>query len=199
MMRTLYIVIIRIFNRIKNVYRKRHSTFIWKISDTAEWVYISYLTDIFYYPNDNRLLSSHQNRREALIIAKVFNQLGFNIYIQDHASKKEIPKIKFSIIFGLEPNFCNACIANPQSIKIYYATGAYYEHQNKQIQKMTDYVNVTYDAHIPYQRLVTPHKSIELADYILQIGSSYTILTYPPICQSKIELIHQSSQSKDCY
>lgn len=88
MMRTLYIVIIRIFNRIKNVYRKRHSTFIWKISDTAEWVYISYLTDIFYYPNDNRLLSSHQNRREALIIAKVFNQLGFNIYIQDHASKR---------------------------------------------------------------------------------------------------------------
>lgn len=92
MMRTLYIVIIRIFNRIKNVYRKRHSTFIWKISDTAEWVYISYLTDIFYYPNDNRLLSSHQNRREALIIAKVFNQLGFNIYIQDHASKKKYRK-----------------------------------------------------------------------------------------------------------
>ena len=69
----------------------------------------------------------------------------------------------------------------------------------KQIQKMTDYVNVTYDAHIPYQRLVTPHKSIELADYILQIGSSYTILTYPPICQSKIEIIQQTSQSKDCY
>ena len=61
MMRTLYIVIIRIFNRIKNVYRKRHSTFIWKISDTAEWVYISYLRKKLTALNANIQIKATRN------------------------------------------------------------------------------------------------------------------------------------------
>ena len=160
-----------------------------------KWIYISYISDIFYHLNDQTQLDVHQNRREAIKIAEIFYNLGFNLYIQNYNSRRKIPNLDFKIIFGIEPNFCNACYKHPNAIKIYYATGAYFEHQNKQVRAMTDYINRTYKINMSYQRLVKPHDSIKIADYILQIGSKYTINTYPEEFKPKIELIKQSSQA----
>jgi len=60
---------------------------------------------------------------------------------------------------------------------------------------MTDNFNSIFNANIPYRRLVNPHNSCEISDLILQIGSHYTINTYPPNFHYKIHTIHQSSQA----
>lgn len=182
----------------KAIYRKYHaykeSTYQIINNNSDEWVYICYIAQVFYHINDTQYLDSHQNKREAIVIANTFHKLGYNVYIQEFSSNKKIPNLNFSVVFGIEPNFYKACKKFPQAKKIYYATGAYFKHQNKQIHDMTNYINSTYKSNLTFKRLVKPHKSIEIADSILQIGSNFTIRTYPEQYQSKISLIHQSTQ-----
>ena len=182
----------------KAIYRKYHaykeSTYQIINNNSDEWVYICYIAQVFYHLDDTQYLDSHQNKREAIVIANTFHKLGYNVYIQEFSSNKKIPNLNFTIIFGIESNFYKACKRFPQAKKIYYATGAYFKHQNKQIYDMTNYINSTYKSNLTYKRLVKPHKSIEIADSILQIGSNFTISTYPEQYQSKISLIHQSTQ-----
>lgn len=186
-----------IIKKIKDKIRKRkENIYIIKSQSNKEWVYICYISQVFYHLNETEYLDSHQNKREAIIIASTFHKLGYNVYVQEFSSSRKIPNLNFKIIFGIEPNFCKACKKFPHAKKIYYATGAYFEHQNKQIRLMTDYINTTYNAHLPYKRLALPHNSIKDADYILQIGSSYTIETYPKEYRHKISLIHQSIQTQ---
>lgn len=174
------------------------------VSPDAPWVYISYIADVFYHQTDEQYLSAHQNKKEALSQVEVFQQLGYNVYVQDYNSKQEIPDTKFDIIFGHEPNFVKACIKNPSALKILYVPGAYIGHRNNQIVKITDLVNEKYHCSIPYRRLLefedSNYASIpayEIADQILMIGSRFTIQTFPEHLRNKITTIHQSSQVHD--
>lgn len=175
--------------------------YISKISSKAPWVYIAYIPKVFYCKDDKALTNSHQNQREALAQVEVFNELGYNVYVHFYLSNSEIPSIKFDIVFGHEPNFVRAALLNPGSLKVHYVPGAYIDHRNGQIIKITDYVNQTYHSSIPYRRLLEyenpSHSSkyaYELADKILMIGSKFTIGTFPSHLHSKIVTIHQSTQ-----
>lgn len=199
----------RIKNKIKRLLYKFHilednspkDYYVSRISKKAPWVYVAYISEIFYNKNNVNVLNSHQNRREALAQVEFFNEMGYNVYVQQYLSKGKIPKRKFDIVFGHEPNFVRAALQNPQAIKIHYVPGAYIDHRNGQIRKMTDYVNRTYNSSIPYRRLLEydnqNHNSkvaYDLADKILMIGSKYTIETFPEHLRSKIVTIHQSTQ-----
>lgn len=175
--------------------------FISKISKKAPWVYIAYISDVFYYKSNETLFRTHQNKREALVQVEMFHELGYNVFVQQYLSKRKIPNIKFDIVFGHEPNFVRAALKNPSALKIHYVPGAYIDHRNGQIIKMTDYVNQTYHSSIPYRRLLEydnpDHSSkiaYEIADKILMIGSKYTIETFPRYLHTKIVTIHQSTQ-----
>lgn len=163
------------------------------ISRHAPYVYISYISEIFYYKNDDKRLNQHQNKREALSMVTIFNQLGYNVFVQQSDSNLPLPNINVSLIFGIEPNFIQACKKWPNAIKIYYGTGSYYEFLNNQIINATDNFNNKYHCNLPYSRLVIPNESSKIADIILQIGSHFTIETYPEKQQNKIEIIHQST------
>ena len=134
-------------------------------------------------------------------MVEVFNSLGYNVYVQDYYSNNSIPQINPQIIIGHEPNMIRASKLYPDAKKIYYATGAYSEHQNNQIKLITDIINKKYNCRIPYRRLVecsNPRYSIlnayKIADWVLLIGSKFTIATFPKEIQTKITTIHQSSQ-----
>lgn len=165
-----------------------------KISKSAPWVYISYIT----YPFFMKDLSIHQNMRETIAMVKVLNNLGFNVYVQDYQSKNILPQIdNVKMVFGHEPNLIRAAEKWPQAVVIQYNTGAYVEHQNNQVKKMTDYVNRVYKCCIPYRRLdqeISIFRGYEIAYKILQIGSKFTLETMPPKYHQKIVMIHQSTQ-----
>ena len=187
LLRQVYIRLFR--NPPKNYY-------ISKVSRKAPWVYIAYISEVFYHLHDESILTLHQNMKEAIEMVNVFNEMGYNVYVQSYLSRDKIPRINPQIIIGHEPNMARASMLYPNAWKIYYATGSYGAHQNHQIKKMTDYVNQKYDSQIPYRRLVDDSifESYKLADDILMIGSKYSQDTFPDKLIGKITRIHQSTQ-----
>lgn len=165
--------------------------YISQISKEAPWVYISYISEVFYKRDNVDYMHSHQSRRETIVIVRVFNELGYNVFLSDSNNPK-FPNRNFKILFGIEPGFVQAYYKYPTATKIYYATGAYSSHQNSMIINRTNDFSNKYNYKYPYSRLVKTYDNIDMADFILQIGSKYTIETYPEQYRDKIEIIHQS-------
>jgi hypothetical protein len=160
------------------------------------WVLVSYLTLPFYLRHYKSYMLEHQNREGTLIIFDVFRDLGLNflgINYKEQKITKFLPEEQVKIIFGLEPNFINFSKIYPYSLKLYFATGAYYKHQNSMIIKRTDEVNKRKGSSLAYNRLVQEHNSAHIADSILQIGSKYTLETYPVEIRKKIRIIRQNT------
>lgn len=163
-----------------------------KIGKKSPWVFIPYIPEACYR-RDQAYLNGHQNRREMKQIVSLFNDFGFNVFVQNYTDTSLKLSTPPSIIFGLEPGFEAACKKWPNAIKIYYATGAYWKFQNGMTKKRTDEFNAKFGANYPYQRLVSETNRCEIADYIFQIGTKFTIETYPKHLQSKILIIRQSN------
>ena len=159
----------------------------------GKWIFISYLTEPFKRRNEKIYFHGHQNRQETLIFEEVIQELELSYVFNDYNKPLNFKNRKFDIVFGIEPNFKKMCIKNPKAIKIYYATGAYYKHQNMMIIKRTNFFREKYKVNYPLRRLVKEHYSCEIADFIFQIGSNFTIETYHEILRNKILLINQTS------
>lgn len=166
--------------------------YISKTKDAKGWVYISYIPEVFYNLWNDKYMNGHQSRQEMVQMVSVFNKMGYNVYVSNH-SNYSLPDIDVKLIFGIEPGYVYAAEKYKNAKRIYYATGAYYGHQNKSIKDRTDAFNLKYHTNYPYQRLVNEVGHLECADEILQIGSKFTIDTYPEKYKALITTIHQSS------
>lgn len=177
------LIIFKLSKRKRYVYYKKENT---------KWAYISYLPEVFFRQHDDNYLNTHQNKRESLVMGQVFANNGFNFVVESFDTVS-VDNRRYDIILGLEPNFCNVAKKNLDALKIYYATGAYYKHQNLMVKVRTDYFNTKHSCHVPYYRTVIENDAADLADFIFQIGSKYTLDTYPNRIRPKISLIDQSS------
>lgn len=180
-----------LYNCVKYIYLLLFSRDYKSINCEAKNIFVSYLSEPFYIKNDNQYFNAHQNRRETIIMADIFTKMNYSF----HFVRLDKPLWyigKYDIVFGVEPNFIYACNRNPSAIKIYYATGAYYLHQNNMIRQRTDTFNRNKKTQISYSRLVMSHNSCEVADFIIQIGSDFTLKTYPEKYRNKIIKIRQS-------
>lgn len=181
----------KLYSIIKYVYTLLQKDYVFRYDGSKYKMIVSYITEPFKKKTDAAYINKHQNRRETLIIADILAELN----ISNRFTRLDKPHISlrgYNVVFGLEPNFVKACKDNPDAIKIYYATGAYIEHQNNVIKKRTDEFNAKNGTNVPYYRLVPPHKSSEISDFIIQIGSKFTIETYPKKLREKIVTIRQS-------
>ena len=164
------------------------------ISDIGakKWAYISYVIDAFW---DNNNLNVHQNRREAIIINRIFNELGYNTYFHDYLNHdyRWLKKYKFDIVFGHDPNMAVLSKMFPNALKIYYSTGSSREHQNREVVTRTDEFNRKYNANIPYKPLIPLFHGPEIADAIIQIGTIETVNTFVEEIRPKFHTIHQST------
>lgn len=158
------------------------------------WIYLLYVSDY----DRNNVECRHQNVRETREMVRIMNECGYNVFVHDWSKKPYFPLINVKVIIGIAPYFEDVCKRYPNAKKIYFATGAYYLHQNMQIKYMTNWVNAKYNTNIPYVRLIEPHHAIEVCDLILMIGSKYSKATYPQFCQNKIHIINQSSLVQNC-
>lgn len=177
------LAIFKISPQKRYVYRRKKNT---------KWAYISYLPEVFFRQHDDVYLNTHQNKRESLVIGQIFAKYGFNFVVESFDTPSTDNR-QYDVIFGLEPNFCDIAVKNMDALKIYYATGAYYKHQNLMVKMRTDAFNNKHSCHVPYYRKANENNASELADFIFQIGTKYTIETYPDEIKPKILLITQSS------
>jgi hypothetical protein len=183
-----------IFQKSKNVYANYFiKNYTSTMSPDSPNALISYLPFPLRLPPDSKDMFKHQNRREAIEIVNAFIELGYNVDVVYYNKKAFLPSRKYDVIFGLEPNFEKFARKNPKALKIYYATGSYWKYQNASIIDRVAEVNKRRRSSLRPARLVMSHQSAELADYIIQIGSTFTVYTYPPEIQQKIRLIRQSS------
>lgn len=182
------------FNKIKWLINAKEEVFISTVKNSNKWAFLSYIADPFYHKDDCNYLNLHQNKKEAISMVEILNEMGYNTYSMLLTSKRKLPNIDFDFIFGQEQNFSRACEKYKKAKKMFYGVSVYYEFRNKQISKMTNEFNFKYHSNIPYRRMVEPHDSVEKADKILLIGSDVTKKTYPMEYQEKISLIHQSTQ-----
>lgn len=163
---------------------------------TGKWAFISYLPNV--YPNEKNLeyLLWHQNRREQIIIGKVFTEFGYNVKIAQYTELGECDDRKYDIIFGIEPCFLEMCKKAPHALKIYYGTTAYPKFYATALKKRIDEFNSTHNASLLYSRVEEGTSycgGADVADIIFQIGTPFTLATYPHELRSKIRLINQSS------
>lgn len=166
-----------------------------KISDDAPWVYSAYLASVFYHLDDQEYMNAHQSRREAVEMVRIWNQLGYNVYVQDVGTSRRLPNLSnVHIVFGHEPQMERASNKYKSPIRIYYATGAYHDHNNAMVKQMTDRINEQYSSNIPYRRLQQSHRSYDIATHMLMIGSRFTKETFPEPYRKRITIIHQSFQ-----
>ncbi|MFH6999043.1 hypothetical protein ACHRVZ_13985 [Flavobacterium sp. FlaQc-57] len=166
--------------------------FVYTNYNSDKWIYISYLTEPFRRKDNLVFLNGHQNRREILVLSNILNDLKISYDITDHNCFLKNKK-NYDFIFGIEPGFEKASLKNKSALKIYYATGAYYTHQNNEVIRKTDHFKKKWNVKYPYYRLVKKHNSCEIADYIIQIGSKFTVETYPEHLRKKIFLVNQST------
>lgn len=155
---------------------------------------VAYLSEPFFRQNDKRYMSFHQNRRETIMMSEILDEMNLS-YKFTHFQKPGLNAKGYDIVFGLEPIIDKAAEKNPTALKIYYATGAYVKHQNNVIKSRTDEFNNRTGSSVPYYRLVPEHMSSENSDAIIQIGSKYTIATYPENLRKKIKTIRQSCEN----
>jgi glycosyltransferase involved in cell wall biosynthesis len=167
----------------------------YKIINDEKYPYalISYLPFPYRINRRKSMLNRHQNRLEAIEIGNVFSNLGYNIDIVMYNRYTFIKKNKYKIIFGLEPNFERASKNNINSLKIYYSTGAYFNYQNLMEIERSNEISKKTGYKIKPCRLVKIHESLKFADAIIQIGTKYSMDTYPEDVQNKMIIIRQSS------
>lgn len=70
----------------------KYDTFVSEISKKSPWVYISYISVSFYRRDDKQYFNSHQNIRESIEIVRLFNEKGYNVYVQSPKSRKNYHK-----------------------------------------------------------------------------------------------------------
>ncbi len=163
-----------------------------EVSPDAPYVFVSYIPRVFYLKDPKDLLW-HQNMREQLVMVKVLNELGYNVYVSDYLSGTVPVGLNCKVVFGIFPLLDKAMERYPHALKIYYGTTAYWQHQERMTIERTDAFNRKHGAEMPYERLPEHSDGERMADFILQIGSRYTIETYPEELRSRMTLIHQST------
>lgn len=113
------------FRYIKNKFKRPIKNY-YK-TNFREKVLISYITE----PFKNGIHLRHTNQAEALEIAKVFNELGYNVDIADYYYEGNINYDKYSVIFGFgEPLIKSFYNRNHKILTINYGTGMHVTHQN---------------------------------------------------------------------
>lgn len=141
-------------------------------------VLISYIDNPF--KNRNKVVS-HSNQEEALVISKVFKELGFNVDIVKYGYKSEIKLKKYDLIFGFGNVFEKSFYDEDfRGKRIFYATTAEPTFQMKVDIERTKEFNKRNNTNLLPKRLCDGFwpLSWSLSDVIIMIGNDWTKSTW---------------------
>lgn len=151
-----------------------------------ENVLISYITS----PFKNGIHLRHTNQAEALEIAKVFNELGYNVDIVDYDFEGSLDYNKYSIIFGFgEPLIKSFYNRNHKILTVYYGTGMHVAHQNyATLKRIEDVYKKTGKWLLESGRIVDKAWSVQtsLVDNIITLGNDEVVNSYQKYFSKKI-------------
>ena len=155
-------------------------------------VLVSYIIEPFKLES---IPLSHSAYTECYTVAKIFNELKYNVDVIDWTEKKEVDYNQYDIIFGmgevLERVFYSE--NSEKILKISYPTGCSYDYMNGQSSKRILEFYLRHDKIIPQSsRIVPGHWPLQhkLCDLIVVLGNNFTANTFKEINSNKIKTIN---------
>lgn len=157
--------------------------------------FVSYLPNVYGREDDLGYMLWHQNRREQLVIGRVLHEMGYEVKVGLWSDPACVDNRSYDLIFGMGPTFEEVCRRNPSALKIYYATGAHPDFHKVAVETRAKDFNRRHNTNIVPERSVGTESSsvVEFSEAVFQIGTSFTLETYPEQFREKVQLINQSS------
>lgn len=155
---------------------------------------ISYEIYPFINPLRGRRFYSHSNNPEALLIAKILDELGYKVDYVMYNAQINLKKRHYDLAFGLDPMFGKIKQLCKPKTSIYYATGSYYKSRKqaensrlKELLRRKSSENLREDSFLlcgDYSE-----NSIDSSEHIICIGDEFTRLTHPISLRPNIHLV----------
>lgn len=142
---------------------------------------ISYVVKPFYGRHYN-----HTNFQESLVIAKIFDILGFVVDVTNYDNEFFVVDDEYDIIFGFGYPL-ERSLELKNTLKICYATGAYHHFQNNAEIKRIKSVSCKYGFDFKPKRTVLCGWSDKIlnSEFLIIYGNDWTRHTYANIKSSK--------------
>lgn len=173
------VILYRIINRPVNNYFK---------TNYDKVVLISYIT----HPFKKEISLSHTNQTEALEIARLFKELGFNVDIvrYDHDYGRLIDYSKYSVLFGFGTPFEKSFFYKKnEQIHIYYGTTMHPDFLNQaSIKRIEEVYHKKGNLLVDSGRIIENTWPVQTAfsDYIITLGNEVTVDSYKKKFKNKI-------------
>lgn len=161
-------------------------------------VLLSYST----YHFKNKKYKAHSNYQESIVIANVFDQLGYCVDVVNNNSQVKLDLLKYDVIFGEGIPVYQAISENVRARKIYYATGSHpWQCTQASMNRLIEFQKLYHQLPIHSTRMQDPRWGIaaSCADAIICIGNMHTQESFIANGATNIELIkptfHRSSKN----
>lgn len=141
---------------------------------------IAYIAQPFYMKAEE-LKQGNSNRLQAVEIAKAFNRLGYIVDVVDWLDETFIPTNHYDVLFGMGDNFGRLIpYMGDRTIKIYYATGSYWEFENAAEDARCEGLKARRGIELRLPRRMTANTWTEIADAVIVIGNQRVVSLYTP-------------------
>ena len=155
-------------------------------------ILLSYITKPFRRGPD----LTHTNMVEAIEIAKILNELEYNVDIVDYDYEGYLDQSKYNVIFGFgEPFVKNFYERKTKIVSIYYATGMSIETQNYNTLKRVEEFYYKKGVYLPSSaRLYEKAWTIQtvLPDAIITLGNNTAMESFTKVSDKKIYTLNPS-------
>lgn len=137
--------------------------------------------------------SAHSNYQESIVIAEIFDALGYNVDVVNNNKEVSLDLSKYSMIFGEGLPVYQAVVSGYKDKVVYYATGSHPWHcSNGSLARLIDFAR---------RYNFFPVNSLRLQDYrwgiaascaarVICIGNQQTKQTFTATGVANIDLIH---------
>ncbi len=180
----------KIKGRVSKLIEKKYVKDYYK-SNSGKKVLMCYVLKPFVNKS-TRILKMHQNRTAALILGKIFNDLGFEVDVVNHDNPNILRKFRknhYHFIFGMGAAFKEAMDTLSYGKAIFYATGLPAQISNRLEEARVQYVNEKYGStFIPARHLYEEYEDYSRIDEIVVMGNHNQIENYRKFYNGRIYL-----------
>jgi glycosyltransferase involved in cell wall biosynthesis len=154
----------------------------------------SYLTLSFHWPDDDPRFDGHTNAWESREIARVFQELGFEVHGIRYDDREFEPREKYDVLFDIHGNLQRlAPRAGANAVKLLHCTGSAASYQNAAHLARIEALRRRRGVDYPPERFLADAeeqlRSLEIADACSLLGNDHTRSTYPEHLRRKFTLI----------
>jgi glycosyltransferase involved in cell wall biosynthesis len=163
-------------------------------------VLFSYLEHALLLDENAPEMRGHSNLWESQAIAKIFQEMGFQVEAVSWSDRKFTPTKSYDVVFDIFSNLARwAPLYGSRTIKLLHCTGSDPYYQNAAETQRVASVNQRRNGDYKPKRILAEpewtYRSLDVADACSLIGNEHTRSTYPEKYLPKMELVTVSASA----